>query len=120
MRSIVLVLVLGLGVVATAFAPDVTGKWLGKVDSPNGPIELTYELKAEGEMVTGTVSSAMGSLPIAKGKLAGDVLTYEVSIEGAVITHDARVNAAGDEIAIKATGEWGTTEYVVKKVNTPK
>ena len=48
--------------------------------------------------------------------LAGEVRTKN----GAVITHDARVNAAGDEIAIKATGEWGTTEYVVKKVNTPK
>ncbi len=120
MRSLVLVLAMGVGVVASALAADVTGRWLGKVDTPNGPVELTYELKAEGEAVTGTVSSAMGSLPIAKGKLAGDVLTYEVSIEGSVITHEARVSAAGDEIAVKATGEWGTTEYVVKKVDAPR
>ena len=25
-------------------------------------------------------------------------------------------DAPGDEIAIKATGDWGTTEYLVKKV----
>ena len=50
----------------------------------------------------------------------GDVLTYTVSLEGAVITHEAKLSAAGDEIAIKATGDWGTSEYVVKKVAAAK
>ena len=120
MRRALLGLVMTIGVAATAFAGDVTGKWVGNVETPNGPIELTYELKVDGETVTGTVSSAMGSLPIDKGKLAGDVLTYTVSLEGAVITHEAKLNAAGDEIAIKASGDWGTSEYVVKKVAAAK
>jgi hypothetical protein len=101
---------------ASAFAADVTGKWVGNVETPNGPIELTYEFKAEGEALNGTVASAMGSLPIAKGKIAGTVLTYEVALEAAVITHEATINEAGTEITVKATGEWGTSEYVVKRV----
>jgi hypothetical protein len=120
MRRVLLALVLTIGMAATASAADVTGKWIGSVETPNGPLELTYELKAEGETVTGTVSSPMGSLPIDQGKLAGDVLTYSVSIEGAVITHEAKLNATGDEIAIKATGDWGTSEYVVKKAAAAK
>jgi hypothetical protein len=116
MRRVLLALVLTIGMAATAFAADVTGKWVGNVDTPNGPIELTYEFKADGEALTGTVASAMGSLPLDKGKVAGDVITYSVTIEGAgTITHEAKMNAAGDELTIKATGEWGTSEYVVKR-----
>jgi hypothetical protein len=115
-----LALVMTIGMAAMAVAADVTGKWVGNVETPNGPLELTYELKAEGEVLSGTVASAMGSLPLTKGKVAGDVLTYEVTIEGATIVHEARVNAAGDEITVKATGEWGTSEYVVKKAAAAK
>ena len=37
-----------------------------------------------------------------------------------MITHEATINEAGTEITVKATGEWGTSEYVVKKVDAPK
>jgi hypothetical protein len=120
MRNALLALVMTIGLAATALAADVTGKWVGNVETPNGPLELTYELKADGEALTGTVASAMGSLPIAKGKITGGVLTYEVALEGAVITHEAKMNEAGTEIAIKASGDFGTSEYVVKKVEAPK
>jgi opacity protein-like surface antigen len=116
MRRVLLAVVMTIGMAASAFAADVTGKWVGNVETPNGPIELTYEFKAEGEALTGTVASAMGSLPLAKGKIAGNVLTYEVALEAAVITHEATINEAGTEITVKATGEWGTSEYVVKRV----
>ena len=121
MRRVLLAVVMTIGMAASAFAADVTGKWVGSVETPNGPIELTYEFKAEGETLSGTVASAMGSLPLNKGKIAGKVLTYEVALEGgAVITREATINEAGTEIAIKATGEWGTSEYVVKKVDAPR
>jgi hypothetical protein len=120
MRRALLALVMTVGLAASAFAADATGKWVGSVETPNGPIELTYDLKADGETLSGTVSSAMGSLPLNKGKIAGSVLTYEVALENAVITHQATINDAGTEIAIKATGEWGTSEYVVKKVAAAK
>jgi hypothetical protein len=109
-----------MGLAATAFAADVNGKWVGNVETPNGPLELTYDFKVDGETLTGTVASAMGSLPLNKGKVAGDVLRYEVSLENAVITHEATVNAAGEEITVKATGEWGTSEYKIKKAAAAK
>ena len=115
MRRALLALVMTIGIAASAFAADVTGKWVGSVETPNGPIELTYDFKADGEALSGTVASAMGSLPLNKGHIAGNVLTYEVALEGAVITHEAKINDAGTEITIKATGEWGTSEYVVKR-----
>lgn len=118
-RRLLLTFALTLVLAVPALAADPTGKWSGSVETPNGPLELTFEFKAEGETLTGTVTSAMGSLPIANGKVAGDLLTFEVSIESGTITHEARLNAAGDEIAVKATGDWGVAEYVVKKVAAP-
>ena len=62
MRHALLALVMTIGLTATAFAADVTGKWVGNVETPNGPLELTYDLKADGETLTGTVASQMLSL----------------------------------------------------------
>jgi hypothetical protein len=115
MRRGLLALVMTVAMSVVALAADVTGKWVGSVEGPNGPIELTYEFKADGEALTGSVSSAMGTQEISNGKVAGDVLSYEVNLEGGKITHTAKVSAAGDEITITATGDWGSVEYVVKK-----
>jgi len=120
MRRALFACVMILGLAARAYASDVTGKWVGNVETPNGPLELTYEFKAEGETLTGTVASAMGALPLAEGKVAGDTITYKVTLENSVITHEATINAAGDEITIKATGDFGTSEYKVKRVPPAK
>lgn len=116
LRRALMACVMTVGMAGMALAADVTGKWVGSVDTPNGPLELTFEFKAEGETLTGNVTSAMGPQALANGKVAGDVLTFEVAFEGGTITHEAKVNAVGDEIAIKATGDFGTVEYVVKKL----
>jgi len=120
MRRALLALVMTIGMAASALAADATGKWVGSIETPNGPIELTYDLKVDGEALSGTVASAMGSLPITDGKVAGDTLTYKVTIENSVITHEAKINDAGDEITIKATGDFGTSEYKVKRVPPAK
>lgn len=116
LRRALLACVMTVGMAGVALAADVTGKWAGSVDTPNGPLELTFEFKAEGETLTGSVTSAMGPQVLTNGKVAGDVLTFDVAFEGGTITHEAKVNAVGDEIAIKATGDFGTVEYVVKKL----
>ena len=115
MRRALLAIAMTVGMVTVALAGDVTGKWVGSVDTPNGPFELTYEFKTEGEALTGSVTSNMGTQEISNGKVAGDVLTFDVNLEGGKITHEAKMSTTGDEIAIKATGDWGTVEYVVKK-----
>jgi hypothetical protein len=119
MRRLAAAVLAVLAIAATAFAADVNGKWVGSVDTPNGPIELTYEFKADGETLTGSVTSARGTVALSNGKIAGETLTYDVEIDTGKITHEATVNADGTEITVRATGDWGTAEYVVKKVIAP-
>jgi hypothetical protein len=62
----------------SAFAGDVTGKWKGTVETPNGPRETTLTLKAEGAALTGSISGRQGETPIQDGKIDGDKVSFTV------------------------------------------
>jgi hypothetical protein len=114
LRRVLLIFGLVVTCAALASAADVNGKWEGAVQTPDGDLLITFVFKAEGDALTGTVESVMGLAQLKNGKIAGDVLTFDVELEAMTITHEATVT--GDEIAIKAKGDWGESEYVVKRV----
>jgi hypothetical protein len=61
-------------------ADDAAGNWKATVDTPNGPMALTFQLKTEAGKVTGTMGSEMmGSVPIAEGKMDGDKISFTVN-----------------------------------------
>src|SRR5215475_9250925 len=69
-----------------AFAADLTGKWSGTITDPGGIThELTFDLKSEGNKLTGTVT---GGPPngekqrIVNGKVDGDQLSFEIKTQG--------------------------------------
>jgi hypothetical protein len=65
-----------------AFAADVDGTWKGSLDSPNGAVEITYVLKADGAKLTGTTSGPDGSvLPIKDGKVDGNKIAFAVDVD---------------------------------------
>lgn len=81
---------LGLKTIATfAFAAitmlgaDVTGKWTAEVEGRNGQKRTTvFNLKSEGEKLTGTVSGPGGrENNIEDGKISGDDISFSVTVE---------------------------------------
>jgi hypothetical protein len=62
-----------------AFAADVTGSWKASMDTPNGSMDMTFVLKADGNVVTGAVQSQMGEMKIDDGKLDGDKISFSIS-----------------------------------------
>jgi hypothetical protein len=76
-------LALGLLLVATpAFAADVDGKWTGSVETPNGPVQVNYTFKAEGDTLTGSTSAPDGSaIPIKDGKIAGNKVSFSLTLD---------------------------------------
>lgn len=61
------------------YAADATGKWIGKMETPNGSRDVTMNLKAEGAALTGTVSGRNGDTPIENGKITADDISFTVT-----------------------------------------
>ena len=81
------------------FAADLTGDWKGSVQIPNGEkLDLTYKLKAEGEKLTGVVSSSFGDLSLLDGKIKGNDFTFKLDFGGNVMEQAGKLY--GDSIVI--------------------
>ncbi len=107
MRSMKKVLtVLTLMVLATAplfAATNLTGTWNAKVDLGTQTGSPTFELKQDGEKLTGTYSGALGEAPI-KGTVKGNDVTIDFDASGAAVHYAGKISADGNKIE-------GTVDY---------
>jgi opacity protein-like surface antigen len=90
-----------LALAAAVQAADVTGKWTAQVPGRGGQTrETTFNLKAEGEKLTGTVSGMQGDTEISDGKVKGDELSFSVklSFQGNDIKMNYKGKLEGEEI----------------------
>lgn len=62
----------------SAFAADVTGKWVGKMETPNGTRDSVLNLKQDGEKLTGTMPGRNGEAAISDGSIKGDDVAFTV------------------------------------------
>jgi len=110
---------------ALAWAADVSGKWVAQVPGRNGQTrETTFNLKADGGKLTGTVSGRNGDNPISDGKVSGDDITFSVSVSfnGNDIKMNYKGKVSGDEIKFTRTIEGGgggmpPQEFTAKRSN---
>ena len=71
-----------LGVAFQLLAADVAGKWTSEVKGRDGNVRtMTYDFKADGENLTGTISSPMGERAISEGKVKGNEISFVVAME---------------------------------------
>jgi len=97
----------------TALAADVSGKWTAQVPRPGGQTrEATFNFKADGNTLTGTVSGRMGDMPIADGKIDGDAISFTQTLEfnGNTVKLLYKGTVSGDEIKFTRTREGGEGE----------
>ncbi len=65
-----------------AFAADVDGKWVGSIDTPNGPVTVNYTFKADGGTLTGSTSGPDGTpIPIKDGKIKDNKVTFSLTLD---------------------------------------
>ncbi|HVO73756.1 MAG TPA: hypothetical protein VMT35_07010 [Ignavibacteriaceae bacterium] len=81
--TILLSLVLGI----TGNAQKLNGNWKGKMIGPNGDFELFFTFNASKDSLTGSVTSDMGTLPLENGKVNGNQFSFDVNVEGQVISN---------------------------------
>jgi hypothetical protein len=83
----------------SAFAANVTGKWIAADKDPDGnPSTITYVFKQEGTRLTGTVAIPADNANISSGKVEGDNVSFVAVFSFGAITHTGTVH--GDEITL--------------------
>jgi len=115
-------LILALATAALSLAADVTGKWTGSVDTNDGVVTITLNLKADGESLTGSIVTHMGEMPIKEGKVTGDEVnwlnTFERDGNSMKIRHKGKINGAEMKVTVTVEGrEERTIEYTAKKAS---
>lgn len=101
-------------------AADVSGKWSAQVPGRNGETrEQIFNLKADGEKLTGTMSAGQGGeASIDDGKVAGDTVSFTMTREmnGNTVKWTYTGTVSGDEIKMKRAGGQGEPrEFVAKR-----
>lgn len=105
-----------------AAAADVTGKWTAESPGRNGtPSVTTFEFKAAGAKLEGTVTTNRGgtptTTPIADGKVDGDTITFSqtMTMQGneMKMTYTGKVKA--DTIELTREGGRGPQTMIAKK-----
>jgi hypothetical protein len=97
---------LGVCLALLAFAADVDGTWKIKFQTPDGQTrENTLVLKAEGETLTGTLSSRMGESKLQDGTVKGDDVAFTVvrTFNGNEFTQKYTGKITGNTMKLKTT-----------------
>lgn len=113
------VLICSFAICIAAVFADLNGKWLGNVVTPDGQeITLTYNIKADGEKLSGTGESDGNTVNLDEGVLKGDDFTFKItSSDGVVIPHSGKYYAQGDSVSLNIDYN-GTKFHTTLKRNT--
>jgi hypothetical protein len=128
-----------LVVAFVAMAADITGKWVAEQPGRNGgpARQITFDLKADGATLTGTMTGGMGggprrggvaavprALAISDGKVDGNNISFTVKVEfnGNTMVSKYEGTLSGDELKLKVNREGRngatTSELTAKRSTT--
>jgi hypothetical protein len=106
---------------ASAAAADVTGTWKASLETPNGTFDTTFTLKADGDKLTGKVSSQMGESDISDGKIDGDNVSFNVvrNFQGNEFKLSYKGKVSGNEmkLSFQFPGRDEPIEMTAKKIS---
>jgi len=96
----------------TALAADVTGTWIAEMAGQGGGgqgITITFNLKADGAALTGTVEAMGNANEIDEGKIDGDNISFTqtIDMQGNEMKISYKGTVSGDEMKLTFTMEGG-------------
>ena len=107
-----------------AYAADVAGKWKSEFTSPIGQLKYIYDLKADGDKLTGKaireLEGQKTETEIKEGKVSGSEVSFVelLKFDDQDIRIENKGKLDGDEIKFtRKVGDLATMEIVAKRVN---
>ena len=103
-------------------AADVTGKWKSEFDTQIGHLKYTYELRADGEKLTGKafreLEGTKTTIDLVEGSIKGDEVSFvePIKVQDQEVRIEYKGKISGDEIKFtRKVGDFATTEIVAKR-----
>jgi hypothetical protein len=108
--------------VVVIWAAAIDGKWIASVQGREGKArETIFTLKAEGDNLTGTVTTPRGERPISDGKINGDEISFSVTMGGGEnpVKQLYKGKVSGDEIqfTVQRQGAEGSRKLTAKRAS---
>ena len=104
-------------------AANPTGVWKWTPANPDGRrVELTFNLKLQGQTLTGTVTRSTGTTTITNGVVKGDEVSFQTVREGqtgkSTTTYTGKLSGATikGSVEIDARGKQVTDDWETKRV----
>jgi hypothetical protein len=108
-------MIVAVGIINVSQAQDIGGKWAGKMEGRDGPVDIVCSFATKADTLTGVVGLPMGDIPISNGRVTGNEFSFDVSFGGRVIHHQWALLA--DSISMKYLGMDGhVREIILKRV----
>jgi hypothetical protein len=110
------ILLLAFG--ASAVAADLSGKWKGDLQGPDGNnLEMNMVFKVDGEKLTGTVSNTYGEEQITEGTVKGGDISFIIMAGGGQFKLVYKGKVDGDQLKFTVTiGDMGDSPMIAKRV----
>jgi opacity protein-like surface antigen len=98
-----------VALLASAWAADLTGKWIAQVPGRQGTTETTFNFVTDGAKLTGTVTNPQGENPITEGKVDGNDISFVVvlNFNGNEVKLLYKGKVSGDEITFTRERQGG-------------
>ena len=98
----------------TAAAGGISGVWSSVAVTSQGELLLSLDLKQDGEKLTGTVSSELGSLPIQAATFKDDTLQFDIDMNGTIyrtsaVLKDDKFSGRWVNVGTNDGGPWSAT-----------
>jgi hypothetical protein len=111
--------VLMLSLALPALAADISGQWTATFNTQVGEQHYTYTFKVDGEKLTGTAKSDLGTSEITNGVVKGDDISFVENLtyqgQPLAITYTGKIS--GDEIKFtRDVAGQAKEELVAKRV----
>jgi len=100
--------------VLVCLAADLTGTYKGSVIFQESKLDVTYKLKAEGETLTGSITTTYGELILTDGKIAGNDFSYKIDIGSGPM--ESKGKFMGDSIMVTSNLGAGDVINTFKRV----
>jgi len=103
-------------------AAEISGKWTTTIKTAIGDMNYTFDLKAEGEKLTGKAVMSMGGesseSALTEGSMKGDEISFveTLKVQGQELRCEYKGKISGDEFrGSRTVGSYGTEEFVASR-----